>query len=219
MVNDDWNKYKIIGVLEDYYHEAVKKNISPTLFFLNHNKGQQVYYSVKITAGTDAQKALSDLEQIWKAVFPDKPFEYFFLDDYYDQQFKGERQFGRIFLMFAGIAVFIAGLGIFGMTLFETNARRKEISIRKVLGASGRNLMLLLSRGHLRVVVLSTLIATPIIYFAAGEWLSTYPMRIEMSWLFFVAPLTLIFIMMILTAGLQTFKAVQSNPVDNLKYE
>ena len=201
------------------YNEAMKKNIAPTLFFLHHNRGQQVYYSVKINAGADPQEALEHIEESWKSTFPGKPFEYFFLDDYYDQQFKAERQFGRTFLAFAGVAIFIASMGIFGMTLFETNARRKEISIRKVLGATGSNLALLLSRGHLVIVFFSSLIAAPIIYIAAREWLATYPVRIEISFLFFLAPVALMLGMIILTSGVQTFKAIKSNPVDNLKYE
>ena len=105
------------------------------------------------------------------------------------------------------------------MTLFETNARRKEISIRKVLGATGSSLVMLLSRSHLRVVFLSALIASPVIYFAAHEWLSTYPLRIEISILFFLTPVILMLTMIIITSAAQTLKAVRSNPVDNLKYE
>ena len=219
MVVEKWERYKIIGVVEDYNHEAIKKDIYPTIFFLNHNIGQQVYYSIKLSAGTNSQDALAYIEKSWKEIFPEKPFEYFFLDDYYDQQFKSELHFGSIFTLFAGITIFIACLGILGMTLFEANARLKEISIRKVLGASGASLVALLSRDNIRLVILSALIAIPLIYVITKEWLSTYPVRIEISYLFFLIPLAVILLMVMLTSSFQTIKAANTNPVDHIKHE
>ena len=219
MPDFEWNKYKIVGVLEDYHHEALKRNILPTIFFLNHNKGQQVYYSVKFNAGALPQNALASVERSWKTVFPDKPFEYFFVDDYYDQQFKSEIHFGRIFTSFAAIAIFIAGIGILGMTLFESNARLKEISIRKILGASAASLVVLFSGGHIRIVLLSTWIAAPLIYFIASDWLQGYPLRIKISPLLFVLPMAVILCIVIFTSCVQTIKAASTNLVDNLKHE
>jgi putative ABC transport system permease protein len=219
MVDNEWNPYKIIGVVEDYHHEAVKKAVFPTIFFLHHNKGQQVYYSIKLGAESNPKEALNYLEATWKEVFPNKPFEYFFLDEHYDQQFKAEVYFGRIFTLFAGVALFIAGLGILGITLFETQARLKEISIRKVLGASARSLVLLFSGNHIRIVLLSTAVATPLIYVVSSQWLSTYPARIEFSFLFLMIPMLVVLVMVGITSGLQIMKTTQTNPVNHLKEE
>ncbi|MEO8474099.1 MAG: ABC transporter permease [Chryseolinea sp.] len=216
---DEFLKYKIIGVVEDYHHEAVKKEVYPTIFALNYSAFQQVYYSVRLNARSNSVDALAYIEKSWKELFPERPFEYFFLDDYYDQQYKSELHFGSTFTLFAGIAVFIACLGILGMTLFETNARLKEISIRKALGASAVSLVTLLFRDHARIVLMSTLIAGPLIYFFGKEWLSTYPNRIEISFLFFFAPLGIILSMVVVTSGFQTVKAANTNPVDHLKHE
>jgi putative ABC transport system permease protein len=219
MPDDDWSKYKIVGVVEDYYHEAMKKNITPTIFFLNHNRGQQVYYSIKLNAGANPQDALRIIEHAWKTIFPEKPFEYFFLDEYYDQQFKSELHFGTIFTLFAVVATFIASLGIFGMTLFEANAKIKEISIRKVLGASARSLVFLFSKKHLKIVIVASCLAAPLIYVASTHWLESYPNRIEMSLLFFITPMLLVVTMVAVISAIQILKAAQTSPVDNLKHE
>ncbi|HZI25294.1 MAG TPA: FtsX-like permease family protein, partial [Chryseolinea sp.] len=219
MPSDDWSKYKIVGVVEDYYHEAMKKNITPTIFFLNHNRGQQVYYSIKLNAGANPQDALRIIEHAWKTIFPEKPFEYFFLDEYYDQQFKSELHFGTIFTLFAGVATFIAGLGIFGMTLFEANAKIKEISIRKVLGASARSLVFLFSKKHLKIVLVAACLASPLIYVASIQWLESYPTRIKLSLMFFITPILLVATMVAGISAIQVLNAAQTNPVDSLKHE
>lgn len=216
---DHFQKHKIIGVVEDYHHEAVKRGIFPMILSPNYGSFQQVYYSIRLHQAGNPEQAVDDIRKSWRGVFPDKPFEYSFLDDYYDQQFKSELHSKRIFSIFAGIAVCIGCLGILGMTLFETNARLKEISIRKVLGASSSSLFALLSRDSLRLILLSSAIAMPLIYLIAQEWLSTYPMRIEISWLFFVLPMLIIFLVVGGTGSAQSIHAVHTNPVDHLKNE
>jgi putative ABC transport system permease protein len=219
MAVEKWDKYKIVGVVEDYHHEAIKKEIYPTIFFLNHNIGQQVYYSVRLNGKANTREVVEYIEESWKEIFPEKQFEYFFLSDYYDQQFKSELHFSRVFALFSAIAIFIACLGILGMTLFESNARLKEISIRKVLGASAVSVVSLLSKDNIRFIALSAVLAMPMIYFTAMEWLSTYPARIQLSVVFFLVPVGVILSLVMVTASFQTIKAATSNPVDNLKHE
>jgi putative ABC transport system permease protein len=214
-----FEKYKIVGIVEDYHQEAVKKAIYPTILSLNHDRFQQVFYSVKLNAGSNPREALDFIERSWKEVFPGKPFEYYFQDDYYDQQFKSELHVGRIFGLFAGVAVFIACLGILGVTLFEANSRLKELSIRKVLGATLSSLVVLLSSAYFKLVVLASLISAPLIYLSASEWLMNYPARIDMSPWFFLLPLFALVLLVILSSGFQTVKAARGNPVDHLKYE
>jgi putative ABC transport system permease protein len=216
---DHFQKHRIIGVVEDYHHEAVKKEIFPMIFSPNYGSFQQVYYSIRLNEGSNKDEAIADIKKSWTVAFPDKPFEYSFLDEYYDQQFKSELYSKRIFSVFAGVAVFIGCLGIFGMTLFEASARQKEIIIRKVLGASATNLIALLSRDNVRLVLISAAIATPLIYFIAQEWLSGYPMRIDLSPMFFLMPLTLILLVVATVSSFQTIKAANSNSVDHLKNE
>ena len=219
MAVEKWDQYKIVGVVEDYHHEAVKKEIFPMIFFLNHNFGQQVYYSIKLTPGADARQAIDFIENSWKQAFPERPFEYSFVNEYYDQQFKSERYFSRIFFVFAGIAVFVACLGILGMTLFEANVRLKELSIRKVLCATVANILILLAKDHVRIMLASSIIAAPLIYVIGSEWLESYPTRIEISLAIFVIPLLIVVSLVAITACFQTINAATSNPIDHLKHE
>ncbi len=214
-----FEKYKIVGIVEDYHHEAIKKAIQPTILSLNHGRFQDVFYSIKLKQGSDPQEALSSIERSWKEVFPNKSFDYFFLDEYYDRQFKSEVHFGGVFGLFAVASVFIACLGILGMTLFEANSRLKEISIRKVLGATVSNLLTLLSKDYFKVIFAATIISNPLIYFIASEWLNNYPSRIEISAWFLILPVITILLLVISVSGFQTIKAANVNPVDNLKYE
>ncbi|MEJ7646791.1 MAG: ABC transporter permease [Chryseolinea sp.] len=216
---DHFQKHRIIGVVEDYHHEAVKKEIFPMIFSPNYGSFQQVYYSIRLNPASSPEQALDDIRKSWTAAFPDKPFEYSFLDDYYDQQFKSELYTKRIFFVFAGIAVFIGCLGILGMTFFEASARQKEISIRKVLGASVSSLIGLLSRDNVRLILLSAVIATPLILFIAQKWLSTYPMRIDISPMFIVIPLAILLVLVAFVSSFQTIKAASINPIDHLKNE
>ena len=216
---DHFQKHRIIGVVEDYHHEAVKKEIFPMIFSPNYGSFQQVYYSIRINPTSSPEQAVDDIRKSWTAAFPDKPFEYSFLDDYYDQQFKSELYTKRIFSVFAGIAVLIGCLGIFGMTLFEASARQKEISIRKVLGASAASLIGLLARDNVRLILLSTVMSVPLIYFIAQKWLSNYPMRIDVSPMFFVIPLAILLLLVAFVSSVQTIKAANTNPIDHLKNE
>lgn len=219
MAVEKWDKYKIVGVVEDYHHEAVKKEVFPMIFFLNHNFGQQVYYSIKLNAGANPSEAVGFIERTWKETFTDRPFEYSFMDEYYDQQFKSERYFNRIFFVFAGIAVFVGCLGILGMTLFEASARLKELSIRKVLGASITNLIILLGRDHVRILFASTIAAIPVVYFFGSKWLESYPTRIQLSPLVLVIPCSIVVLLVVITSFFQTIKAAMANPIDHLKQE
>lgn len=215
----DFLKCRIIGVINDYHHEAVKKNVFPMILFHNYGTYQQVYYSIGLNAGGNPSKALKQIEQVWKASFPDRAFEYFFLDEYYDRQFKSEVQFQRIFLLFASTAIVIACLGILGMTLFEMNTRLKEISIRKVHGASVVGLVFLLSRTNMKLTLISFGLATPLIYYLTMEWLDNYPAKVEFSPLLTFIPLFIVTIMVSLVSGIQTMKAARSNPITYLKDE
>ncbi len=216
---DDFEKYKIVGIVEDYHHEALKKEVNPIIFTLNYDHFQQAYYSIKLNTGANPHEALTYIEKSWKELFPTKPFDYFFMDEYYDQQFKSEKHFERIFGSFAAVGVFLACLGILGISLFEANARLKEISIRKVLGASVLNLVALLSKDNIKMILLSCLLAMPAIYFVSSNWLSTYPVRIKLSPIAFIIPLVILLVVVFFTSIIQTLKASLTNPVDHLRNE
>ena len=216
---DEPLKCRIIGVIKDYHHEATKKEVYPTILFHNYATFQQVYFSVRLKEGSSPQESLTQIENIWKELFPDRPFDYFFLDEYYDRQFKSEVYFQKIFTLFAGIAIVVACLGILGMTLFEMNSRLKEISIRKVLGASVVGVTILLSKTNVRLIAMASILATPLIYILATEWLSNYPERIQLTAWLALIPVAVIMIIVLTVSGFQTIKTARANPVDHLRGE
>jgi putative ABC transport system permease protein len=213
---DEPLKCRIIGVISDYHHEATKKEVYPTILFHNYATFQQVYFSVRLKEGSRHQQSLSQIESTWRELFPDRPFDYFFLDEYYDRQFRSEVYFQKIFTLFAGIAIIVACLGIVGITLFEMNSRLKEISIRKVLGASVLGVTILLSKTNVRLIAIASILATPLIYILAKEWLSSYPERIQLTAWLALLPVTVIMIIVLIVSGFQTIKTANANPVDHL---
>ncbi len=174
---------------------------------------------MKLSAGNDPREVIAYIEKSWKEIFPGKPLEYFFIDEFYDQQLKAELYFGRIFSLFAGVAILIACLGILGMTLFEIQLRIREVSIRKVLGATMTDVIMLLSRRSLMLILLASLLAVPITYLSAAAWLYNYPIRIEITWWFYAVPVVLVLVIVTFANSFQMLRAVRGNPVDSLKNE
>lgn len=215
----EWDQWTIIGVVKDYRHESVKTPGNPGIFRLHRNKGQMVYYSVKLNGSKNTSQTIAAVEDLWNETWPGKPFEYFFADQHYDQQYKGEIHFSRVFATFSGIAIFIACLGIMGMTLFEANARTKEIGIRKVLGAAVSNIIALLMKDSLKLLIVSFAAAVPLVYYLSSQWLTSYPEHIGFSIWFVAGPLVLIAALVAVVSLTQVLKAAVKNPVDSLKHE
>jgi putative ABC transport system permease protein len=210
---------EIIGVIADHHHESIKQVIQPTIYFLNEDRFQQVYYTVRLNPEMSVADALSYVEDTWKQVFPNRPFQYFFLDEFYDRQFKTEIQYSRIFGVFAIIAIFIALLGITGIALFEARSRSKEISIRKVMGASWHHLLKLLSHGYIVIMLISGLIGGPVIYFGASQYLSFYPQRINVGPEYFLLPLAVVAVIIVVIVLWQLIDVSKTNPVKHLRNE
>jgi len=214
-----FEKYKIIGIVEDYHQEGMKTPVSPMILSLNHSYFQQVFYSVKLNVGTNPQDALAFIEMSWIKLFPDKPFDFFFQNEYFDRQFKSERRFGSIFGLFTGVSLLIACLGILGMTMFQTTSRLKELSIRKVLGASVASLVSLLSVGNFKTIAISSVCCFPVIYLFSSAWLHHYPLKISLNVWHFLVPVAVVTLIVAITSGIQTIKAALTNPVNHLKHE
>ena len=208
--------YTIIGVLEDYHHTSLKENYDKLIFRLIPNADG--YYSIKYNA-SNTQQVVQLAEERWAQFFPGNPFEYFFLDDYYNEQYKADRQFGTVFTVFSGLAIFVACLGLFGLASFMTAKRTKEIGIRKVLGASIGGILSLLSTDFLKLIIVSVVLAMPIAYYGMNEWLNGFAFRIDMAWYIFVAPAMLVLLIAFATISFQTSRAAKANPVDSLRYE
>ncbi len=208
-------KYEIVGVINDYHHQSVQKSIEPLIIFPRYNPH---YFTVKISTD-QVQVNMKQLETLYKHYFPGNPFEYFFVDENYNKQYKAEQQYGLIFTFASLLAIFIACLGLFGLATFTVEQRIKEIGIRKVLGASAFQISKLVSKDFLILVTLSIIIATPLSWYAMNQWLQGFAYRTEITWwVFGIAGIVAVLIALI-TVSSQAIKAAVSNPVNSLRSE
>ena len=215
----------IIGVVKDFHQQSLKNRIEPCGFVLSSWSN---YYSLALNIdeslpvderAESLKNTLTDIEQRWDKFFPEAPFDYSFLDDQFDAQYKSDSEFGTIISFFAFISMAIAGLGLFGLSSYSVIQRTKEIGVRKVLGASVSRLYLLLSSEYLMLIAISVAVALPLGLVGMNKWLESYPYRIEMQWWMFVLPVLVIMVVAALTVGYQVLKATLKNPVDSLRYE
>lgn len=207
--------YTVVGVVKDFNFESLKNEIRPLVFILNPD---QRYIHVKIDP-SDYQETIADIGEIWKAQNDKAPFSYSFLDETYDNLYKQEVQLGTLFNIFTGLALTIACLGLIGLAAYTAQQRKKEISIRKILGASSTLIVRLLSMDFVRLIIISFVIAAPAAYFLMREWLKSFAYRIEIPiYLLFAAGVLVVLIAM-LVVSYQSVRASFVNPVDSLKEE
>lgn len=208
--------FRVVGVLKDYHQESLKKSFDPMIFRLIPDiRG---YYSVKVKS-SNMQQTVDRVKETWSAVFLANPFDYFFLDDHYNNQYKADQQFGKITALFSMLAVFIACLGLFGLSSLTAVQRTKEIGVRKVMGASIPNLLFLISYNFIVLVVVSILIAIPIAWMMMSQWLESFATRIPMSWWIFALPGLVVVFVALFTIGFHTIQAARANPSKSLRYE
>lgn len=208
---------KVIGIVKDFHFESLHQAITPLLFRLPSNNGYHVM-SVKVNS-SNVQTAVSALQTTWHKYLPDTPFDFTFLDDKFRQLYNSEQQQGNLFTIFSCIAIFIACLGLFGLSAFTITQRVKEIGVRKVLGASVRQIVLELSKDFLRLVLISAVIAIPVAEWSMHEWLADFAFHTEMSWWIFAAAGIIALIIAFVTISFQSIKAALANPVKSLRAE
>lgn len=214
---DLWgHKATIRGVINNYHYESPKSAYLPIIHL--YSPTFDSYASVKF-AGGNAGEQLATLKKVYEANFPYSPFSYFFMDSEYDKQYKADDRFQRVFGALTGFAILISCLGLFGLAQFTVSKRTKEIGIRKVIGASTTNLVVLLSKDFIRTVLVSILIGLPITYFLVKNWLANYAVRIDLSWWLFAAPALLVLVLVLVSIGSKTMATALMNPVKSLRTE
>lgn len=206
----------VVGVVNDYHQVSLKNALEPTVFYGDQFEGE--FYSIRM-ATTDIPGTLEHIRVAWQKAFPGNPFDYFFLDDYFNRQYKNEDQFGKLFTTFAALALVIGCLGLLGLSAYTAAQRTKEIGIRKVLGSTEVKLFMLLSRDYLKLITLAIVLAVPLVYAVMDRWIQSFPYRTTITGnVFVVAGATVLFISL-LTVSVQTWRAARANPVDALRYE
>jgi putative ABC transport system permease protein len=214
---DFWGEqYTIIGVTENFHQQSLRESIEPLIFRLFPSV--RGYLSVKTTEA-NAAKTIAAVKADWNKLFPGNTFEYFFLDDHFNQQYKADQTFGQVFGLFTSLAILVACLGLFGLASFTTIQRTKEIGIRKVLGASVLQILKLLYREFALLLLIAFALAVPIAWFVISNWLQGYAYRTNVHWVYFVLPFVAIVFIALLTVSFQSLKAAIANPIKSLRTE
>jgi len=208
-------KGTIIGVIKDFNFQSLKKEISPLLFF-TWWKGNILH--VRTTAA-DAQQAIATVEKQYKKYAGDVPFAYNFVDKQFETLYEADQRAGVLFNLFAGIAIFISCLGLFALATYTARVRRKEIGVRKVLGATVGSIMRMLSNDFVKLLVVAFLIASPIAWWGMNNWLDDFAYRISIQWWMFVLAGALAIVIALATVSFQAVRAAIANPVDSLRDE
>lgn len=209
---------KIIGVIQNFHQTSLKDAYSPTIFRLVDPTGAG-YYMVRLASMGNLPDMIDQIKRTYTSFFPNTAFEYFFLDEFFDRQYKAEQSFGQVFGLFTVLAIITASLGLFGLSLITIARRIKEIGIRKVLGASLLNILFLISRDFLWLIIVSFIIASPLAYWGGYKWLENYQFRIHFNLWFFVIPLFLILMITLMTLTIQSLRAALTNPTKTLRTE
>lgn len=207
---------EVIGVVDDWHQESLKQSFEPMVFI--YRPANNGYYSLRLQT-QEPQKLLDEVNRLWDKFYPGNPIDYFFLNERYERLYTSDRQFLKMFGLFALLAIFVACLGLFGLSLFNAAQRTKEIGIRKVLGASLRGILSLLLKDFTRLILLANLAALPLFYLYSKNWLNRYPFRIAISWWFFCVPVVVTILIAALVVLYHSLKAATADPVKALRYE
>jgi putative ABC transport system permease protein len=207
---------RIIGVVKDFHSESMHNSIRPFLFRIHRPFHMYVFIRID-PRGT--QETIGRIGKIFERFSPGYPFQYIFLDDLYESQYRSEKQLGQLFRIFGAFAIFISCLGLFGLASYTAEQKTKEVGIRKVLGASVSSVILLLSKQLARWVLLANVIAWPFSYLMMSRWLNEFAYRIHIGWSVFIISGFFALLLAIVTVGYQAAKAAVANPVDAIRYE
>jgi putative ABC transport system permease protein len=207
---------EVIGVVKDYHQLGLQQKIGPMT--MDYAPQNSYLYAIKYKAA-DTQQLISSLNDLWAKTFPGYDFDYFFLDQDFENQYQAETKLARVFAAFASITMVIAMIGLLGLVSFMVVARTKEIGVRKILGADVFSITRLLSKEFLLLVLIANAIAFPLTWYLASEWLKTFAFRMTINPLLFVGTMTLALSITLVVVSLQTIKAALTDPVKSLRYE
>lgn len=215
---DVWNgqiKGPIVGVVKDFAAGTLKEAVAP--IFMSNIKKRFNSVGVRLAAGADVQASLKAIETLWNESFPEQIFEYQFLDQRIAEYYKEERQLAHLYEIFAGIAIFLSCLGLYGLASFMAVQRIKEVGVRKVLGATPAHIVYLFSREFILLIGISFVIAAPLVWYFMHNWLNNFVNRIDINWGVFVAGGMAALVVALITVSSQAIRAAMMNPVNSLK--
>ena len=212
----NWRTWNIVGVVEDFHFENMKQEIRPIAMFMG--RGNAAIIAARIKAD-DVSEAVTSITKVWDEFMPNQPIRYEFMEDSYANMYEDVQRMGNVFTTCAALAILIACLGLFGLSTFMAEQRSKEISVRKILGASTSSLFQLLTASYLKLVFISLIIGIPISWYMMQEWLTNYTYRIDIAWWVFALSGLLVAGIALLTVSRQALRLSFSNPAAFLKDE
>jgi putative ABC transport system permease protein len=216
--------FHIIGITRDFNFNSLRQNVTPTLMMMMNDWAKKEEgdggdnLCIKIRS-ENLIKVISSIESYWKSLSTMRSVEYSFMDDDFNAIYESEQRMGKIFVTFTSLAIIIACLGLFGLAAYAAEQRSREISIRKVLGASVSGILLLLSKNFIRLTIFSIFIATPLAYMAMQKWLQAFAYRVNVHWWDFVLAGSTALLVAFTTVCFQSLKAANANPVTSLRSE
>jgi len=215
---DYWGEiYPIIGVVQNFHQQSLKADFEPHIyrFMLSSPRG---VFVLKLGA-SQVPETVQAVQKIWDNMFSGNPYDFFFLDDYYNQQYEADELFGKIFGLFSLLAIFITTLGILGLTAFSAVQRSKEVGIRKILGASVNHILYLMARDFLKLLIWAFLLSIPMSLFGIRKWLESYAFKMSPNYSIFIIALGVVGIITLITVFAQTYRVATTNPVKAIRYE
>ncbi len=201
--------YQVIGVVKDFHFKSLHEKISPLVMTLGENSGNII---AKIKT-TDVPGLLAQIKNRWASFGQESPFSYSFLDERFQKTYEAEQNTGKLLGIFAGLTIFVACMGLFGLAMFTAQQRTKEIGIRKVLGASVSNIVTLLSKDFIKLVMIAFIIASPIAWYLMNKWLQDFAYRTDIGVWVFAAAAGLSILIAFFTISIQSIKSALANPV------
>jgi putative ABC transport system permease protein len=207
---------KVIGVVKDFPYGSVRDAINPMVLSGRYQHSETM--NIRLS-GDNYSEAIASLEKSWKKMYPSNPFKYWFMDQEFGRLYKQEMQMGKLADYFTGFTIVIACLGLFGLASFTAEQKTKEIGIRKVLGASIGQILVLLTSKFIRLVLISYVIAVPLALYAMSSWLENFAYKVPLHWSAFVGAGILIFVLTYITVGIESIRAAIANPVDSIRHE
>lgn len=210
------NQQTIIGVVKDFHFASMRFKIEPLAMFFNPDNGGNL--AIKFNA-ENVSETMALVQEAWREIYPNSPIEYRFFNEEFGQQYQSDERFGRLVFSFTWLAIFIACLGLFGLSAFTAEQKTKEIGVRKVLGASIAGIVVLLSKEFTQLIIMAMVLASPLAYFMMETWLNDFAYRVDINWFWFLISAVAALVIALLTVTFQSVKAALINPAKSLRYE
>ena len=210
---------RVVGVINDYYGNSLKERVDNIALDAHAGRYRQVSVRLALAGDHNMTDVLTKLEQTWKSIYPEHAFQFRFLDDNIAMFYEQETKYSRLFQLFSMIFVFIGCLGLYGLITFIANRKGKEIAVRKTLGASVINIIVMFSREYVALITVSFALAIPIAWYGVNEWLMNFEHHIDVEWWLFAAPGVIVMMIAIAVVCMKSFSAAMANPVDKLRNE